>query len=56
MFDLDGDGAVDKAEFCHVIENLLHVISAKEGRAELAISAEGWLPSLEPSLACLAER
>lgn len=41
MFDLDGDGAVDKAEFCHVIENLLHVISAKEGRAELAISAEG---------------
>lgn len=41
MFDLDGDGAVDKAEFCHVIENLLHVIAAKEGQSDPAISAEG---------------
>lgn len=41
MFDLDGNGAVDKAEFCHVIEHVLRVIAAKEGQTDLAISAEG---------------
>lgn len=41
MFDLDGDGSVDKTEFCNVIEHLLRVIADKEGQPDLAISAEG---------------
>lgn len=53
MFDLDGDGSVDKAEFCHVIENLLRSITANEAGGPMNISAEGnlvlfcLLPSVE---------
>ncbi|TMW68888.1 hypothetical protein Poli38472_001044 [Pythium oligandrum] len=46
MFDLDGDGSVDKDEFCDVIENLLRAISTTEGDAELMITAEEALPRL----------
>lgn len=47
MFDLDGDGAVDKEEFCHVIENLLHAITAADdAKPKLKISAEETLPRL----------
>ncbi|KAI9983864.1 hypothetical protein PInf_005137 [Phytophthora infestans] len=42
MFDLDGDGSVDKAEFCAVIENLLRSIIPRE----VPISAEDTLPRL----------
>ncbi|KAL3656905.1 hypothetical protein V7S43_018112 [Phytophthora oleae] len=46
MFDLDGDGSVDKTEFCAVVENLLRTITAREGEEEVAISAEDTLPRL----------
>ncbi|KAF1333399.1 hypothetical protein FI667_g2784, partial [Globisporangium splendens] len=46
MFDLDGDGSVHKAEFCHVIENLLHSITANEADGPMNISAEETLPRL----------
>ncbi|KAL4110940.1 hypothetical protein PRIC1_002624 [Phytophthora ramorum] len=46
MLDLDGDGSVDKAEFCAVIENLLRSITVDEGREEVSISAEEMLPRL----------
>ncbi|KAJ0393353.1 hypothetical protein ATCC90586_009880 [Pythium insidiosum] len=46
MFDLDGDGSVDKTEFCHVIENLLHAISVHEDTKPLAIEAEALLPRM----------
>lgn len=46
MFDLDGDGTVDKEEFCHVIENLLRSITASEAGGPLTISAEATLPRL----------
>lgn len=46
MFDLDGDGAVDKEEFCHVIENLLRAITTKEGEQPVRFSAEETLPRL----------
>ncbi|ETI55097.1 hypothetical protein F441_02171 [Phytophthora nicotianae CJ01A1] len=46
MFDLDGDGSVDKAEFCAVIENLLRPIIAPEGGEQVPISAEDTLPRL----------
>jgi Ca2+-binding EF-hand superfamily protein len=46
MFDLDGDGTVDKAEFCHVIENLLRSITANEAGGPMNISAEATLPRL----------
>ncbi|KAG2772010.1 hypothetical protein PC129_g17267 [Phytophthora cactorum] len=46
MFDLDGDGSVDKAEFCAVIENLLRVIIPRESGEEAPISAEDTLPRL----------
>lgn len=46
MFDLDGDGSVDKAEFSTVVENLLRTIAPREGGEEVAISAEDTLPRL----------
>ncbi|KAE9099342.1 hypothetical protein PF010_g15229 [Phytophthora fragariae] len=46
MLDLDGDGSVDKAEFCAVIENLLRTITTREGGEEVPISAEDTLPRL----------
>lgn len=46
MFDLDGDGSVDKAEFCHVIENLLRTITADDAGGPVTISAERTLPRL----------
>lgn len=46
MFDLDGDGSVDKAEFCHVIENLLRSITADAVGGPMTISAEETLPRL----------
>ncbi|GAB9464157.1 hypothetical protein Gpo141_00001597 [Globisporangium polare] len=46
MFDLDGDGTVDKAEFCHVIENLLRSITTNEPGGPMDISAETTLPRL----------
>ncbi|KAG1689666.1 hypothetical protein DVH05_002024 [Phytophthora capsici] len=46
MFDLDGDGSVDKAEFSIVVENLLRTIAPREGGEEVAISAEDTLPRL----------
>ncbi|GLE01896.1 hypothetical protein PINS_up010734 [Pythium insidiosum] len=46
MFDLDGDGSVDKNEFCHVIENLLHAISVQHDNKPLAIEGEELLPRM----------
>lgn len=46
MFDLDGDGTVHKAEFCHVIENLLRSITANEPGGPMNISAEATFPRL----------
>ncbi|RLN61163.1 hypothetical protein BBJ29_002850 [Phytophthora kernoviae] len=46
MFDLDGDGSVDKAEFCAVIGNLLRTITLHEVGEEVPISAEDTLPRL----------
>jgi calcium uptake protein 1, mitochondrial len=47
MFDLDGDGAVNKDEFCHVVENLLRAITASDNiKLPLTISAEETLPRL----------
>lgn len=41
MFDLDGDGTVDKQEFAHVIENFLNTVTLKETGRMPAISVEG---------------
>ncbi|KAG7377234.1 Calcium uptake protein 1, mitochondrial [Phytophthora pseudosyringae] len=46
MFDLDGDGSVDKAEFCAVIENVLRAITTRGGGEEAPVSAEHALPRL----------
>jgi len=46
MFDLDGDGSVDKAEFCAVVESLLRAIAHREDEEEVDISAEDTLPRL----------
>ncbi|KAJ8533406.1 hypothetical protein ON010_g13850 [Phytophthora cinnamomi] len=46
MLDLDGDGSVDKAEFCAVIESLLRAITVRDGGEEVPISAEEILPRL----------
>ncbi|GMF37730.1 unnamed protein product [Phytophthora lilii] len=46
MFDLDGDGSVDKAEFCAVVENVLRAITSPEDGEEMAVSAEETLPRL----------
>ncbi|KAG7394649.1 Calcium uptake protein 1, mitochondrial [Phytophthora boehmeriae] len=40
MFDLDGDGSVDKAEFCAVIGNLLRSITSREGGEEAITSTD----------------
>lgn len=46
MFDLDGNGSVDQAEFSVVVESLLRTISRRDGTEEVPLSAEDILPRL----------